>query len=232
MELHMRTREEIQRYLEHLPATEREQILIWILETGGIGYGVAEPASGYGAALEHHHLSVEDYLKQEETSPIKHEYVAGEIFAMSGVTLRHNRISQNLSNAFSNHLRGGPCQSFTTDVKLRLKIGRDEIFYYPDVMVACGQLNMEENSLRTPKLIVEVLSPSTETIDRREKALNYRQSPSLEEYVLVAQRMCEITIYRRSVDWEPIVLAAGESVAEFKSIELSLAVGRVYEGVV
>jgi Uma2 family endonuclease len=157
--------------------------------------------------------------------------VAGEIFAMSGATVRHNVIADSLLFAFLAHLRGSPCAAFSSSMKVRLKINRDDIFYYPDVMVACGAQNMDSHYVENPKLIVEVLSPSTEKIDRREKALNYRQIASLEEYVLVAQRTCEVTLYRRSKDWKPIVLTELEAVAEFSSIELSLPVAQIYERV-
>jgi len=124
-------------------------------------------------------MSVEEYLKFDESSSIKHEYVAGEVFAMSGPNLRHNLISLNLARAFFNHLQGGPCQAFAAEIKVRLRIETREFFYYPDVVVACGPLNMEERYLHNPRLIVEVLSPSTESIDRREKALNYQRIASL-----------------------------------------------------
>jgi Uma2 family endonuclease len=227
----MNAMDEIKQALGKLSPRERTGIAMWLSESGDGGYTVAEPAVAYGAAQEPHRLSVEEYLKFEEASPAKHEYVAGEIFAMSGPSLRHNVISQNVARAFSDHLRGGPCQSFIADIKVRLKIDTKEFFYYPDVVVACGQLNMEERYLLNPKLIVEVLSPATESIDRREKALNYQRIASLEEYVLVAQRMQELTFYRRVEDWEPRALTAPEAVAQFQSIELALPLARIYEGI-
>ena len=96
-------------------------------------------------------------------------------------------------------------------------------------MVACGP-QADDRFCTNPRLIVEVLSPSSECTDRREKALNYRQIPALEEYVLVAQRMAEVTIYRRSEHWAPLTLSSLEETAEFRSIELSLPLGQIYEG--
>src|SRR5688572_17630727 len=113
---------------------------------------------------------------------------------MTGTTVRHGVIVDNLSNASHNHLRGAPCRALSAGVKVRLKLNEDDVFYYPDVMVVCGPLNMEDRYFCNPKLIVEVLSPSTEAIDRREKALHYRQIAALEEYVLVAQQTQEVTI--------------------------------------
>jgi Uma2 family endonuclease len=111
-----------------------------------------------------------------------------------------------------------------------LKVGRDDIFYYPDVVVACRPLNFESTYLTNPRLIVEVLSPSTERIDRREKALNYRHADSLEEYVLVSQRPMQVTIYRRGADWMPEVLTSPDAEVEFRSIEMKTTLETFYDG--
>jgi len=92
---------------------------------------------------------------------------------------------------------------------VRLKIKMDEFFYYPDVVVACGSEGVENYFLRNPKVIAEVLSPSTEGTDRREKFMNYRRIPTLEEYILIAQDTPEVTIHRRSTEWKPTVLTRG-----------------------
>ncbi len=131
--------------------------------------------------------------------------------------------------AFHGHLRGRPCSSFINNFKLHLEVNESKFFYYPDVMVACGP-QADIRFCTNPRLIVEILSPSTERTDRREKALNYRQIPALEEYVLVAQRTVEVTIYRRSEQWAPLILSSLEETAEFRSIELSLPLGKIYEG--
>jgi Uma2 family endonuclease len=175
-------------------------------------------------------LSVEDYLDFESRADTRHEYIAGEIFAMSGVSAAHNLIVGNVYRAFANHLQGGPCRTFFADFKVRLKINMDEIFYYPDVMVACGRVGLEKYFLRNPKVIIEVLSPSTQGTDRREKFIHYRRIPTLEEYILIGQDTPEVTIRRRSTEWTPTVLTALEAVAEIQSIELSLPLAQVYEG--
>jgi Uma2 family endonuclease len=228
----MNNMEEIQSAIERLTPAERASIALWLRhEWGETGHRVAEPEAAYVAAPEPHRLSVEEYLELEEASALKHEYVGGEIFAMSGASLRHNAISGNLFNAISAHLHGKPCRAFIADVKIRLQFDRDEIFYYPDVMVACGRLSMEDKYLRDPKLVIEVLSPSTEAIDRREKALHYRSIASLEEYALVAQRRHEVSVFRRRENWEPRVSTAPQAVADFLSIGFSLPLARVYDGV-
>jgi Uma2 family endonuclease len=178
-----------------------------------------------------HGVSVEEYLRYEADGRIRHEYIAGEIFAITGASLEHNLIAGNVFAAVAAHSRGGPCMAFMSDFKLRMKNNMDDIFYYPDVMVACGREGVEKYYLRNPKLIVEVLSPTTEAIDRREKALHYRQIPSLEEYILIAQEMPEVTIYRRASGWNPVILTSLAAAAEFHSIKLSLSLSQIYEGV-
>ena len=192
-------------------------------------YRVAEPGEAYGARVERGLMSIEEYLKFEEGTPIRHEYVAGEVFAMSGGSRKHALIAGNVFAAFHAHLRGGPCSSFMNNFKLHLDVNESKFFYYPDVMVACGP-QADDRFCTNPRLIVEVLSPSTERTDRREKASNYRQIPALEEYVLVAQRMAEVTIYRRREHWAPLILNSLAETAEFRSIELSLPLGQIYEG--
>ena len=106
-------------------------------------------------------MTPEEYLQFEAASPIRHEYVAGEVYAMTGAVPQHNLISIALVSEFRNHLRGGPCRAFMAEVKAHIKSSRDEAYYYPDVMVACGGDALEKPYLQDPKLIVEVLSPST-----------------------------------------------------------------------
>ena len=127
---------------------------------------------------------------------------------------------------------GGPCRTYIEAVKVRLTVKGDEIFYYPDVSVACGPRDdLDKVFLVDPKLIVEVLSPGTERTDRREKALNYREIPTFEEYVLIAQHRPEVTLYRRSENWIPRVLTQSDEGVEFRSIAFTLALDRIYDGV-
>jgi Uma2 family endonuclease len=176
-------------------------------------------------------FSVEDYLRHEADVTVRHEYVMGRIHAMDDSTESHNLISGNVVSAIHAHLRGGPCKAYMADFKVRLEINREDIFYYPDVMVACQRAGVEQYYLRYPTLLVEVLSPSTENIDRREKLLNYPQISTVEEYVLIAQETREVTIHRRSEDWAPRLLTVPDAVAEFRSIKFSLPLARIYEGV-
>ena len=176
-------------------------------------------------------VSVADYLAQEEGSAIRHEYVAGEIHAMRGGSRAHIRISLNMATLLRSKLRGGPCQVFINDFKVRLEVGGAELFYYPDVVVSCHPAAIEKYFLRSPTLIVEVLSESTETIDRREKHTNYRQAPTLEEYVLVAQERREVTVFRRATGWQGEVFTDESAQVELRSVAHTLSVREIYEDV-
>lgn len=220
--------QDIQQAIDRLSPAQRYNIAMWILQS--TDDRVAEPAPAYNTPPEIRLVSVEDYLELERNATTPHEYVAGEIFAMCGASVTHNVIIGNVHRAFANHLHGGPCRSFVSGYKVRLKINSDEFLYYPDVMVGCGREGMEKYFHRNPKVIVEVLSPSTEGTDRREKFINYRRMPTLEEYILIAQDAPEVTIHRRTTEWKPTVLTALEAVGEIPSLQLSLPLARVYDG--
>ena len=128
-------------------------------------------------------MTVEEYFDFEERSPIRHEYVEGEVYAMSGVTRRHSAIAGNLFMHLRAAMRDGSCRVHMSEVKLHL--GR--VIYCPDVMVVCGPEPGDERIENAPCLVVEVLSPSTERIDRHEKLSNYKRLSSLGAYLIVAQ---------------------------------------------
>ena len=207
-------------------------------------------------------LSDEDYERLEVRSPIRHEYVNGEIFAMTGGTLRHNTIALNMASllraqcapgrsqahwppgrgkakrsaawGLEFHLRTGPCRTFINDV--RVKVARSNAYYYTDVVVACPRrcelLALDSATLDDALLIAEVLSPSTEATDRREKLLAYRTIPSLAEYALISSEDARVEIHRRHGDigWHRIEYSGPEDV-EFASVALTLPMRDLYEGV-
>lgn len=176
-------------------------------------------------------VSVADYLSGEPISEFRHEYIGGEIHAMAGASEEHNAISLNLATALQSHLKGRRCRAFIHDMKVRLQIAGDDIFYYPDVMVACDPRDTDRYFKRFPTVIVEVLSPETERTDRREKFLSYQQIETLEEYVLVAQDKSEVTVFRRANQWRPeIVREAGDSL-QLPSLGFTLPLGELYDGV-
>jgi Uma2 family endonuclease len=182
-------------------------------------------------SAEYNPISEADYLALEARSPVRHEYVAGEIFAMTGACVRHNVIALNLATALRTHLRGTPCRALMEGVKLRLR--KERSYFYPDVMVTCEsrllELDAEQQAVEEPILVAEILSPATEGIDRREKLRAYRTLPSLREYVLVSQDSCRVEIHRRrgEVGWTIITCEAGDTV-ELASVELALPIAEIY----
>ena len=174
-------------------------------------------------------LSVADYLDGEEIAAERHEYLAGEVHAMSGASARHNLICGNLFAALHRHLAGGPCRVFMADLKVRLSVNEEDFFYYPDIMVACNPADQASHFRTQPSVLVEVMSPSTERIDRREKLLAYQTLPSLREYVLVAQNARRVEIYRRANDWKTECFDSGE--IRLDCLESSVSVDAIYADV-
>jgi len=139
------------------------------------------------------YLSAEAYLASELTAQVKHEYADGRVFAMTGTSKNHNLITLNLAAAIRSPARADGCQVYFADLKVRI----DTVFYYPDVVVECGKQPGESHVVDYPCLVAEVLSPSTEAIDRGEKFLNYRKLPSLLGYLLVSQTRRQVELFRR-----------------------------------
>ena len=115
--------------------------------------------------------------------------------------------------------------------KLKVDAASDKDYYYPDIMVSCDTSGWRELWLLNPRLIVEVLSPSTQYIDRREKASTYRKVPSMEEYVIAAQNSWQLTIFRRTENWVAEIVSGPDAVAEFRSLGLSVPLAEIYRGV-
>lgn len=143
-------------------------------------------------------LSEEEYLESERQSEIRHEYIDGEVYAMVGASRPHGLIVNAMAFALTPAARRMGCQLFTSDMKVRLEIGDQTLFYYPDLLVTCDTEDRERYYSTRPCLIVEVLSENTERIDRREKLLAYRTLPSLQEYLLAAQDERQVTVYGRT----------------------------------
>lgn len=144
------------------------------------------------------YMTVDEYLNFEEGSKVRHEYVEGQIFAMSGSTEAHNLICVNLLTAVHAHLEGTGCRAFTNDMKVHVKAANS--FYYPDIMITCEPFVAKAVSKSAPILIAEVLSPSTKQIDRREKLVAYRKIDSLMEYLLVHQTEMLIEMHRKDAN--------------------------------
>ncbi len=175
-------------------------------------------------------ISVTNYLEGELISEIKHEYINGEVYAMAGAKRAHNLISMNLSALLYNHLRGTPCRVFGSDMKVGIQTKTDDFFYYPDLHVSCEQAG-NDNFNKQPKLIIEVLSESTERKDRAEKFYNYRKLESLEEYILVAQDCQRVEIYNRSQAWELGLFTQASDQFSFGSVGLNLTLAEIYQDI-
>jgi Uma2 family endonuclease len=181
-------------------------------------------------------MTVDQYLVLESESSRRHEYLANEVFEKIAGTPRHDAIATRLLAATRSHLEGAPWQTFMSDTKLRVKTYGGEYFYYPDLMVIANPAWRAEGGERarflcSPTLIVEVVSPATVNIDRREKAQMYRSIPTLEEYVLVTEEESEVTVRRRSESWHPLTYNALEELVLLQSIGLSLSLGQIYEDI-
>jgi Uma2 family endonuclease len=174
-------------------------------------------------------LTVDDYLAGEDASDIRHEYIGGQVYAMTGASDRHGLITLNIATSLRPRVRGTGWQLFANDMKVRLIIGGDDIFYYPDLLLACDPTDRETYFRARPCLIVEVLSGSTERIDRREKFFAYQTIPTLREYLLVAQDRCELQLHRRSRDWASEVIIDGS--VQLDGLDCELALDEVYEDV-
>lgn len=180
-------------------------------------------------AVRHRPLRVAEYLELEEASSVKHEYVAGEIHALAGVTRRHNRIAVNLVRRLADAAAGGPCRVSVVDVKLRA--ARD-IIYYPDVMVACGPESADPRIEDAPCLVVEIVSVSTERTDRREKLMVYKHIPSLRAYLIVDQEQRRVQRHWRDDDgvwWDADLTDKGRVPIPCPETEMTL--DQIYEGV-
>ena len=181
-----------------------------------------------------HRLTEAEYLALERAAVgVKSEFYDGEMFAMSGATRGHSRISTNLAVEFGNKLRGHRCQPFNAD--LRVKIEASGLYTYPDLSVVCGadrHGDEEKDNLTNPTLIVEVLSPSTENYDRGRKFEHYRQIPSLKEYLLVSQDQPRIEQFiRQSNQWVLRDAVGLKTKLLLPSLKISLSLAAVFRGV-
>jgi Uma2 family endonuclease len=175
-------------------------------------------------------MSVEEYLESEKDGTIRHEYVDGEVYAMSGASKRHNLVAANLHAELRSRLRGGPCQVYISDVKVFIQALN--CFYYPDVVVACDPEDNDDYFVNRPVLVVEVESPSTSLIDRREKLMAYRKLESLREYVRLAQDSISAVVFHRDEkgEWWSEQLGSADEL-RLESVGLSVALSTLYEGV-
>ncbi|WP_340600708.1 Uma2 family endonuclease [Acinetobacter sp. HZNU-JH01] len=172
-----------------------------------------------------HRLNEQEYLQGELYSQIKHEFVEGEVFAMVGASASHNLISVNVLMALSLHLKGKPCRPYINDMKVKIA----ENFYYPDVVVDCSDISNDAYFVETPILIVEVLSASTKNYDKTFKLQQYKNIPTLQEYVMIEQETQLVEVVGRLDGWLPHYYELGESFI-LQSVGLQMSVADVYDG--
>lgn len=174
-----------------------------------------------------------EYLEWEMRQPLKHEYDSGQIWAMTGASAAHATVVSNLSREIGNHLRTSPCRVFVSDMKVQ--VAEEGPFFYPDLVVTCDERDSNASyTLQYPKLIIEVLSPSTEAFDRGGKFARYRHLSSLEEYVLIDSQGVGVECFRPGAEprytWI-LELYEPEGRLNLESIGLQLPVSLLYEKV-
>jgi Uma2 family endonuclease len=178
-------------------------------------------------------LTPAEYLELERKAEIKSEYIDGQMYAMSGASLRHGYVVANLLREISTQLRGKDCRAVTND--LRVKVSPIGMYTYPDLVAFCGEPDLEDEFLDTllnPTLIAEVLSSSTEAYDRGKKFAHYRRLDTLREYVLVAQDRMDVEQFQREGNrWILSELTTPDSILHLASIDCHIALAAIYERV-
>jgi Uma2 family endonuclease len=179
-------------------------------------------------------LTPEQYLEIEREAEFKSEYFNGEMFAMAGAREAHNLLTTNVVGALHAQLRLGPCRTYAND--MRVRVSATGLYTYPDVIVVCGErhfLDDRRDTLLNPKLIVEVLSPTTEAYDRGRKFEHYKTIESIAEYLLISSDRVHVDLFRRQPDGDWLLKSAGrvEEVLDLESVGCRLSLADLYEQV-
>jgi Uma2 family endonuclease len=181
-------------------------------------------------ASPHPALTTQEYLTLEAESSIKHEYIHGEAYAMAGASDAHVTIAGNLFALLRNHVRGSGCRVYISDMKARIEARN--CFYYPDVMVTCDERDREKETYKCfPKLIIEVLSDSTEAFDRGDKFADYQTLETLEEYVLINTRHQRVECFQRNEAGLWVLRYYTEDKFTLASLNFSAPLTTLYEDV-
>lgn len=183
-------------------------------------------------AVAEHFITEAEYLEQEAASPFKHEYFNGRIYAMAGASPTHVLINSNVQGALFGRLRGRPCRSASSDQ--RVKVAATGLLTYPDTLIVCPPERYDEDdpqSLLNPQVILEVLSPSTERHDRTDKFDQYKQIPTLTDYVLIAQDRVRVEHYQRSAAdlWTVRSHNQLEHALALPELDLELPLAEIYD---
>ncbi|MFO7884652.1 MAG: Uma2 family endonuclease [Desulfobacteraceae bacterium] len=180
-------------------------------------------------------MTPEKYLEFERASELRHEYYDGEIFAMVGASLNHNRINRNIIRRLENQLEGSSCEAFISD--MRVKVDELDKYTYPDIVIVCGDIKLEDDKFDTLlnpiviiEILIEILSDSTEAYDRGTKFQHYRLVPSLQEYILVSQNSYLVERYVRSDEgsWRYFSYENMEHTMEIESVKCNLLLSDIY----
>ena len=178
-------------------------------------------------------ITAAEYLELERKAEIKSEYIAGRVYAMSGVSRRHSLIAGNLYREISSQLRGRNCEAHIAD--MRVKVSPTGMYTYPDIAAICGEPRFEDahiDTLLNPTVLIEVLSDSTEAYDRGEKFAHYRRIDSLREYALLAQNKIRAEHYRRDgEEWILTEISDPEGTLHLPSIDCHVSLREIYEKV-
>ena len=178
-------------------------------------------------------ISPQQYLEWERKAETKSEYVNGQIYAMAGVSRQHDSIASNIGAELRFHLKGRPCESHTSD--MRVQVEDTGKYAYPDVSVVCGEAQFEDEEVDTllnPIILFEILSPSTEAYDRGGKFAHYRRIPTLQEYVMVAQNQPLVEHYARQGEkWTLTEYRGFEATLELPSIQCRIPLTEIYDKV-
>ena len=180
------------------------------------------------------HLTPGEYLAWERKQPFKNEYYNGQIIAMSGASRAHNLVTMNVANQLYNQLVDQECEVYANE--MRVRASPTVSYFYPDVVVVCGEPRFEDDAFDTllnPILVVEVLSPSTAAYDRGEKFEYYKQLASLQEYILISQNSVRVEHYcRQETQWDRNTFQRLEDVLSLASIECEVPLRAIYRRVV
>jgi Uma2 family endonuclease len=179
-----------------------------------------------GALKQLELISMKDYLAGEVNAKLRHEYVAGRVFAMAGGTIRHNRICSRSFLALEPLARQQGCENYIAEVKLRVA----DAVYYPDVMVVCDKSDTDPMVKSAPCLLIEVLSESTARVDRNEKWQAYQHIQTLQNYLMIEQNLRRIELFRRvGLTWQHESYV-GESEIELDCPRGTISLAQIYEG--
>ena len=179
-------------------------------------------------------VTVDDYLEGEQATEVKHEYLAGQVVAMGGASDKHGLIAGAMYAALLPAARRKACQLFSAEMKVRVDHDGESYFYYPDLLLSCQPDDKESAYYRRhPCLLVEVLSPSTERIDTREKLFAYRLLPSLREYLLLRQDRVQADLYQWSDEgrWQHHVLGQPDDALALRCLDAAVSLRDVYADV-